>query len=129
MQFNSVSSLPLNSLSISTYFQNIGPTPPHFVSLWPRHSACRILVPQPGIKLGLLAVRTPNPIHWTVMQFPTGPFKKKKKTWNNTMVGHRLLWQKFNSSNYFCTSNICLVLRRTQRSIKCNFYLKEDNNL
>ena len=34
------------------------------------HSACRILVPQPGVKPAALAVRARNPNHWTIREFP-----------------------------------------------------------
>ena len=33
-------------------------------------TACRILVPQPGIKSRPLAVKMWSPIHWTTMEFP-----------------------------------------------------------
>ena len=37
---------------------------------WSSHMACRILVPQPGIKLGAPAVWAPSPNHWTTKEFP-----------------------------------------------------------
>ena len=40
--------------------------------LWPRHAACGILVPQPGIEPGPLAVKAQSPNHWTSKEFP-GP--------------------------------------------------------
>ena len=42
----------------------------------PRHVACGcgILVPQPGIEPGPLAVRTWSPSHWTAREFPRGAF-------------------------------------------------------
>ena len=38
-----------------------------------RHAAYRILVPQPGIKPGPLAVRVPSPNHWTARELRTPP--------------------------------------------------------
>ena len=32
--------------------------------------ACRILVSQPGIELGPLALKSPSPNHWTSREFP-----------------------------------------------------------
>ena len=42
---------------------------------WPRHSVCGILVPQPGIKPGPLAVRVQSSNHWITGEFPS---------WNRT---------------------------------------------
>ena len=36
----------------------------------PHHAACRILVLQPGIKLGLPAVEVWSPNHWTASKVP-----------------------------------------------------------
>ena len=36
----------------------------------PRHAACRILVPQPGIEPRPLAVKVPSPNHWTAREVP-----------------------------------------------------------
>ena len=36
--------------------------------------ACRILIPQPGIKLRALAMEILNPNHWTAREFPTFRF-------------------------------------------------------
>ena len=38
--------------------------------LCPHHTTCGILVPWPGIKPGLSAVRTWNPHHWATGEFP-----------------------------------------------------------
>ena len=35
---------------------------------------CEILMPQPGIEPGTLAVRVPNPNHWTAKEFPRQVF-------------------------------------------------------
>ena len=37
---------------------------------WLYHATCGILVPQPGIKPGPLAVRALSPNHWTTREFP-----------------------------------------------------------
>ena len=46
----------------------------HFFSFWPCYNACRILVPQPGIKPGPLAVKVPSPNHWAAREFPSSLF-------------------------------------------------------
>ena len=38
---------------------------------WPRHVACGILVPWPGIKPGPPAVKARSPNHWTTREVPT----------------------------------------------------------
>ena len=40
----------------------------------PHHTTCGILVPWPGIKPRLSAVRTRNPDHWATRKFPTSFF-------------------------------------------------------
>ena len=40
-----------------------------FFSLWPRHTACGILVPRPGIKPVTPAVDMWSPNHWTAREF------------------------------------------------------------
>ena len=42
--------------------------------LCPHHTTCGILVPWPGIKPGLSAVRTWNPHHWATREFPMSFF-------------------------------------------------------
>ena len=37
---------------------------------WPRHVACRILAPWPGIEAKSSAVKVPSPNHWTTREFP-----------------------------------------------------------
>ena len=37
---------------------------------WPRHAACGILVPQPGIEPGPSAVKALSPNHWTARELP-----------------------------------------------------------
>ena len=37
---------------------------------WPCRMACGILVPQPGIEPGPLAMRPQSPNHWTAREFP-----------------------------------------------------------
>ena len=39
------------------------------ISFWPHHTACEILVPQPGINL-LPTVESQNPNHWTAREVP-----------------------------------------------------------
>ena len=41
-----------------------------FFFFWPHCVACGILVSQPGIKSGALAVRVLSPNHWTAREFP-----------------------------------------------------------
>ena len=41
-----------------------------FVFFWPLRAACGILVPQPGIEPGPLAVKVRSPNHWTTREFP-----------------------------------------------------------
>ena len=41
-----------------------------FFFFWPRCTACRILVPRPGIEPGPPAVEAPSPNHWTAREFP-----------------------------------------------------------
>ena len=41
-----------------------------FVFFWPCHTACKILVPQPGIEPGSMAVKAPCPNHWTAREVP-----------------------------------------------------------
>ena len=36
---------------------------------WPRHTACGILVPRPGIEPSAVKVQSPN--HWTTREFPS----------------------------------------------------------
>ena len=36
---------------------------------WPHLAACEILVPQPGIEPGTLAVQAQSPNHWTAREF------------------------------------------------------------
>ena len=38
---------------------------------WPRHVACRILVPQPGIEPRPTAIKVLSPNHWTAREFLT----------------------------------------------------------
>ena len=38
------------------------------------HVACEVLVPQPGIESGPLAVTVPSPNHWTASRFPKWMF-------------------------------------------------------
>ena len=44
---------------------------PIITIIWLGCTACRILVPQPGIESGPLAVKTQSPNHWTSRGFPT----------------------------------------------------------
>ena len=37
---------------------------------WPHLTACGILVPRPGIEPGAMAVKAPNPNHWTTREVP-----------------------------------------------------------
>ena len=37
---------------------------------WPSHAACGILVPQPGMEPGALAMRALSPNHWATREFP-----------------------------------------------------------
>ena len=46
------------------------------IIFWPCRTACRILVPQPDIKPGALAVEVRSPNHWTARKFPLGQFFK-----------------------------------------------------
>ena len=41
-----------------------------FVCFWPRRTACRILVPQPGTEPAHPAVEAQCPIHWTTTEVP-----------------------------------------------------------
>ena len=43
----------------------------YYYFFWPRHVACGILVPRPGIESGPLAVKVPRPNHRTTREFPT----------------------------------------------------------
>ena len=51
----------------------------YFLSL---HVACGILVPQPWIEPGPLAVKAQSPSHWTTRKFPIMYFLKLKKVYN-----------------------------------------------
>ena len=42
-----------------------------FIFPWPYLVACGILVPQSGIKPGLIAVKAQSRNHWTAREFPT----------------------------------------------------------
>ena len=52
-------------------------------SSWLHHMACRILVPQPGIKPESSAVRLWSPRHWTIREFPKYPLCRawRAKVW------------------------------------------------
>ena len=41
-----------------------------FFFFWPHCTACGILVPQPGIEPGSLAVKARSPTHWTAREVP-----------------------------------------------------------
>ena len=45
-----------------------------FFFFWPRHVACGILVPQPGIEPGPSALKVQSPNHWTTREFPNDFF-------------------------------------------------------
>ena len=47
-----------------------------FLFFWPSHTACGILVPQPGIEPRLSAVIERSPNHWTPREFPISLFSK-----------------------------------------------------
>ena len=49
---------------------------------WLHHAACGILVPQPGIKPGLPAVRVLSPNHWTTREFLLGLLIKRARLWS-----------------------------------------------
>ena len=44
---------------------------------WPRHLACGILVPQPGVEPRCLAVKERSPNHWTAREFLFFFFQRK----------------------------------------------------
>ena len=44
------------------------------IYFWLRHTACRILVPRPGIEPVPSAVKALSPNHWTAREFPTSFF-------------------------------------------------------
>ena len=45
-----------------------------FLSFWPCHVACGILVLKPGIEPEHLAMRAQSPNHWTAREFPRSSF-------------------------------------------------------
>ena len=45
----------------------------YFLTFWPHHEACRILVPRSGIKPKPPVVEAQNPNHWTVKEIPRFP--------------------------------------------------------
>ena len=57
----------------------------HFILLffWPRHVACEILVPHPGIEPGPTAVKARSPNHWTARGFPGFPHFKTRRIMNS----------------------------------------------
>ena len=48
----------------------------HLCFFWPHHSACRILVPQPGMEPRPSAVRVQSSNHWTAWEFPPTAYFK-----------------------------------------------------
>ena len=46
-----------------------------FFFFWPHRMACGILVPQPGIEPGTMAVKMLSPNHWTTRKFPRKALK------------------------------------------------------
>ena len=42
----------------------------YLFTFWPCLKACGILVPQPGIEPGPLAMKEQSPNHWTAWEFP-----------------------------------------------------------
>ena len=48
----------------------------YFYSFCLHHEACGILIPQPGIEPGPLAMKAPSPDHWTAREFPLCPVLK-----------------------------------------------------
>ena len=56
-------------------------------SFWPRHTACRILVPQPGIKPIPPVVEAQCVNHWSTRKSPSFTFLK----WNSVPLPHRRL--------------------------------------
>ena len=64
----------LGSLSLSFFF--ITTMVLYFFIFWLHCTACRILVPQPGIEPVPLAVEMWTPNHWTTGEFPWGLFYK-----------------------------------------------------
>ena len=53
--------------------------------VWPHCAACGILVPQPGIKPGPLAVRATSPNHWTTRELP----QQSIPDWTNQRFSRR----------------------------------------
>ena len=45
-----------------------------FPFFWPRHVACEVSVPRPGIELAPSAVKARSPNHWTARKFPAAIF-------------------------------------------------------
>ena len=58
------------------------------INFWPRHAACRILVPQPGIESRPLAVRVQSPNCWTIRELPLLLFLKSFFDLLNWSVTH-----------------------------------------
>ena len=62
-----------------------------FLFVWQHFTACRILVPQPGIEPVPLAVEARSLNHWTTREFPGTEFQfgmmKKFQRWMVVMVG------------------------------------------
>ena len=48
--------------------------------MWPHRTDREILVPQPDIEPGLLAVKAASPNHWTTREFPVVIFPERGKS-------------------------------------------------
>ena len=58
---------------------------PFFFFFWPHHVACGMLVTQPGIEPGPLAVKVWSPNHWTAREFLQCLFKIHNEEYNSEM--------------------------------------------
>ena len=68
---------------------------------WPRHLACGILVPQPGVEPRCLAVKERSPNHWTAREFLFFFFFKGNCLQNSQLI----VWNMVRGQLYLPTSH------------------------
>ena len=90
---------------------------------WPCHRGCRILVPQPGIEPGPLAVRAPSPNYWTAREFPVSVYYRKLKEITNTHRPLSIIQDKGCHFTIECNSMLVGVVSKANTRAVCFEFL------
>ena len=95
-------------------------------SSWLHHMACRILVPQPGIKPESSAVRLWSPRHWTIREFPKYPLCRawRAKVWWCPFYFNLAVFSLYSSFKFFMYSNLSVFPFMTSKFVFCHVNLK-----